>query len=218
MKRFPLIIHHLVMANNEERANAQLMMLNALGGDFIDNWILEEVEKYLPTLGRSSFYRKNDENIDHNADVARALLALPAIPWLRGLAKAIRGDQVGRVLVKIATSFATFIENFRAKKRAGSLRRFQNVSERVISLSRSGDRILSLSRSQQKKDEMSQQRHQTKIDHFSKMRRGTVDTPNGRAGTLEGADDSTPIVQCMTPTRAEFQNSHESNSKSKMWE
>jgi hypothetical protein len=43
MKRFPTIVHHYVMANKEERASAELMMLNLLGGDFIDKWVLKQV-------------------------------------------------------------------------------------------------------------------------------------------------------------------------------
>mmetsp|Transcript_7959 Transcript_7959/g.16012 ORF Transcript_7959/g.16012 Transcript_7959/m.16012 type:complete len:1543 (-) Transcript_7959:52-4680(-) len=118
MKRFPIIVHHYVMANKEERASAELMMLNLFGGDFIDKWVLEQVKPMLPTMMETEKYDANEEDM-----LARSILALPSIPWLRGLAKAIRGQQVGSVLLKIAARFRTFFESFRKRKREGSLRR-----------------------------------------------------------------------------------------------
>ena len=100
MKRFPIIVHHYVMANREDRAGAELMMLNLFGGQFIDKWVLEQVVPMLPAT-REGERRDDPEDEDL---LARCLLALPSIPWLRGLAKAIRGQQIGRVLIRIAVA------------------------------------------------------------------------------------------------------------------
>jgi len=48
MKRFPIIVHHYVMAQKEDRASAELIMLTRLGGTFIDNWIKTQISLFLP--------------------------------------------------------------------------------------------------------------------------------------------------------------------------
>lgn len=125
VKRFPIIVHHYVMANKEERASALLMMLNLFGGTFIDKWVLENVKPMLPTMLESERYQGHAG--DETDMLARSILALPSIPWMRGLAKAIRGQQVGSVLLRIATRFRTFFESFRKRKREGTLKRVFNT-------------------------------------------------------------------------------------------
>ena len=92
-------------------------MLTRLGGNFIDEWIKTQISLFLP-----SFAHDNIVGTSEHETVSRALMALPAIPWLRGLAKAVRGEQVGSVLQNIAAKFKTVTVKFREKKRMGSLR------------------------------------------------------------------------------------------------
>jgi len=112
------------MAQNEDRASAELIMLTRLGGNFIDEWIKTQISLFLP-----SFAHDNIVGTSEHETVSRALMALPAIPWLRGLAKAVRGEQVGSVLQNIAAKFKTVTVKFREKKRMGSLRSLSTAVE-----------------------------------------------------------------------------------------
>jgi hypothetical protein len=204
MKRFPIIVHHYVMANKEERASAELMMLNLLGGDYIDKWVLEEVK---PMLGDRKV------NLGEEDLMGRALLALPAVPWLRGLAKAIRGQQIGAVLLRIGNRFRQFFENFRKRKAAGLLQ-----TQRALPLGglgavkegggeggeeEEGGGAGGKSKSKKKTEELSAARRESRSDHVRSLRRSslTLQLESFKGIGLEG--DGEPAGS-LTPTRVAF--------------
>lgn len=149
MRSLPSLVHHLNMRFNEERAAANLRLLQIFGGDYLDRWIVGQVIGFLdienrrfsdggidsyplesPIMSRNSSLQSGRSALSsigegedgdnapeiaacatfgslqsllghsigqrnlQSQDVFRALGVLPALPWLRGLAKAIRGVQV----------------------------------------------------------------------------------------------------------------------------
>jgi len=162
------------MAQKEDRASALLIMLTRLGGKFIDNWIKAQISLYLPSFNNDHFVGTPEEEI-----VSRALMALPAIPWLRGLAKAVRGEQVGSVLQNIAAKFKLICSRFRDKKRDGSLRSlssarsFSNWDPERPSGELSLSRGLSEATTDEERDKIRQKKHHlhTKAEDLRSRRR-----------------------------------------------
>ncbi|GMH52011.1 hypothetical protein TL16_g01138 [Triparma laevis f. inornata] len=227
MKRFPIIVHHYVMSNNEERASAELMMLNLLGGDYIDQWVLKQVKPMLPTM-HDGKYTASKVAFEQDDYLARSLLALPAIPWLRGLAKAIRGQQIGSVLIKIAARFRTFFDNFRQKKLSGDLKRAVKKVTAVgnlridgkLEVERDLDSPLSppggqlvvtdLKGAKQKTEQVKAGRRESRKGAVRQMRRSSsaiVVDADMRARLKEdfgGAGGGDGEEECLTPTRVHF--------------
>ncbi|GMI06814.1 hypothetical protein TrVE_jg14385 [Triparma verrucosa] len=230
MKRFPIIVHHYVMAMKEERASAELMMLNLLGGDYIDQWVLKQVKPMLPTMTDGKF-TASKAAFEEDDYLARSLLALPAIPWLRGLAKAIRGQQIGAVLIKIAARFRTFFDNFRAKKLSGSLKRAV-IKVSTVEMLRSGGKegarapplssispvgtglvVTDLKGAKEKTEQVKAERRESRKGAVRQMRRSSSaividDDMRNRLKEFgvggKGSTGKGEEEECLTPTRVQF--------------
>jgi class 3 adenylate cyclase len=108
-KYLPLLVHHFTQAHAEDKAQAYLTVLKVLGGTYVDNWILENVRLYLPNLGLNA-----DPSSITQAQYS-AICVLPALPGLRGLAKALRGAEVGGMVVSAVLKLRAVLKRRLAK-------------------------------------------------------------------------------------------------------
>jgi len=133
-------------------------------------------------------------------------MALPAIPWLRGLAKAVRGEQVGSVLQNIAAKFKLVCEAFRDKKRLGSLRSSshaswaQTRSSSMTSLKRNSSQVTT-EEERNRRSMMNKGHLHTKEDDMRGRRRSSIASINITAikrsnslllGNLDGSFNASP--------------------------
>eukprot|EP00638_Chattonella_subsalsa_P010749 CAMPEP_0117808036 /NCGR_PEP_ID=MMETSP0948-20121206/19727_1 /TAXON_ID=44440 /ORGANISM="Chattonella subsalsa, Strain CCMP2191" /LENGTH=533 /DNA_ID=CAMNT_0005643231 /DNA_START=9 /DNA_END=1611 /DNA_ORIENTATION=+ len=104
-KHWPSIVHHAFM---KEKALVELKVAQTFNKEFMSSWILERVSLTLPGFSQpqsqpsASCFERLTEFSDERE---RACFVLPAIPWLRGLAKAIRTIQVFKPLSKAVKKF-----------------------------------------------------------------------------------------------------------------
>jgi len=162
----------------------------------------------------------------HSADdtdlLARCILALPAIPWLRGLAKAIRGQQVGSVLIKIAARFKTFFDSFRKRKREGSLKRVYNSITSVNYMSKNAAAegansekdlhaskvVASKEEADKKSETLKAERRESRTKQIRQMRRSSssiiVDASMKAKLQSLSMGNEEEAGGTMTPTRVQF--------------
>jgi hypothetical protein len=99
----PNIIHHLMMSEQEASAQAVIHAVTGMSGLCGQNWLekclVEQVQWYLPV----SVHGDEDER---RAAIFRMKQALPAIPSLRGLAKAMHVELVGPRVTKAVKRFS----------------------------------------------------------------------------------------------------------------
>jgi hypothetical protein len=121
---FPHIIHHMMMAQQEDRAAARMTTMHIIGGGptFIQDLVIGEFTKYIPVV---------DTEETHLSLYIRAMKALPAIPFLRGLAKGLQQQRVGD---KVLRCVKTLQDRYRARKQAAHKQRLLIPGQQEVSI------------------------------------------------------------------------------------
>ena len=124
----PLLVHHYIQAQVEDKAMPLLQTVTAFGGGFVERWALEnlghastdhwrgasdiawcaarfalaeDADNGLKIGVASGASAPAQDTMSHDAE-QRVLALLPALPWLRGLDRALRSEKAGRGVIQAA--------------------------------------------------------------------------------------------------------------------
>lgn len=86
---YPVLVHHYMLADSEEKASSSLHVMETIDPDFLRRWLILQFSSYLPpTL--------------QDITIERVYGAIIALPFIRGLIKAVRAKKAGKATIRAA--------------------------------------------------------------------------------------------------------------------
>jgi len=107
----PKLVHHFTMAQEEHKAAGLLMALQMFSEAFLEDWMKKSLLEWLTAqpwmeVGNSHHFLRNSRGMSC------------ALPWLRGIAKAKHGLQVGNTVIQAALGFRGLVKARRAAQQS----------------------------------------------------------------------------------------------------